>query len=111
MLPDGARARARAAARAAGPTGGRRATADGDLFPRVVAFSPGFVPAVSREGRPAVFVSHGDADEVLPVERTSRRIVPALRDEGYDVTYREFAGGHAVPHEVAVAAVDWLGAG
>jgi phospholipase/carboxylesterase len=85
--------------------------ANGDLFPRVVAFSPGFVPRVSREGRPAVFVSHGDADEVLPVERTGRPIVRALRDEGYDVTYREFAGGHAVPHEVAVAAVDWLGAG
>ena len=85
--------------------------ANGDLFTRVVALSPGFVPGASREGRPAVFVSHGDADEVLPVERTSRRIVRVLRDEGYDVTYREFAGGHAVPHEVAVAAVDWLGAG
>jgi phospholipase/carboxylesterase len=85
--------------------------ANGDLFTRVVALSPGFVPGASREGRPAVFVSHGDADEVLPVEQTSRRIVPVLRDDGYDVTYREFAGGHAVPHEVAVAAVDWLGAG
>ena len=82
--------------------------ANGDLFGRVVAFSPGFVAGSSREGRPAVFVSHGDADDVLPVERTSRRIVPALRDDGYDVTYREFAGGHAVPPEVAGEAVDRL---
>ncbi len=82
--------------------------ANGDLFGRVVAFSPGFVPGGSREGRPAVFVSHGDADEVLPVEQTSRRIVPALRDDGYDVTYREFSGGHAVPPEVAREAVEWL---
>ena len=84
--------------------------ANGDLFGRVVAFSPGFVPGSAREGRPAVFVSHGEADDVLPVERTSRRIVPALRDDGYDVTYREFPGGHAVPPEVAREAVGWLAA-
>jgi predicted esterase len=85
--------------------------ANGDLFGHVVAFSPGFVPRTPRKGRPAVFVSHGDADEVLPVELTSRRIVPALRDDGYDVTYREFAGGHTIPPEVAAEAVDRLGAG
>jgi predicted esterase len=82
--------------------------ANGDLFGRVVAFSPGFVAGTARAGRPAVFVSHGDADDVLPVDRTSRRIVPVLRDDGYDVIYREFPGGHAVPPEVAREAVDWL---
>ena len=82
--------------------------ANGDLFAHVVAFSPGFVPGASREGRPAVFVTHGDADDVLPVEQTSRRIVPVLREEGYDVTYREFPGGHTVPPEVAAEAVDRL---
>jgi predicted esterase len=83
--------------------------ANGSRFRRVVAFSPGFVPRGPRAGRPAVFVSHGDADAVLPVARTSRRIVPALRHDGYDVTYREFAGPHTVPPEVAREAVDWLG--
>jgi phospholipase/carboxylesterase len=82
--------------------------ANGDLFGRVVAFSPGFVPGSAREGRPAVFVSHGDADDVLPVEQTSRRIVPALREDGHDVTYREFTGGHVIPPEVAGEAVGWL---
>ena len=82
--------------------------ANGDLFGRVVAFSPGFVAGTARAGRPAVFVSHGDADDVLPVDRTSRRIVRALRDDGYDVTYREFPGGHAVPPEVAREALDLL---
>ncbi|SDN77447.1 alpha/beta hydrolase [Geodermatophilus sp. DSM 45219] len=80
--------------------------ANGDLFGEVVAFSPGSVAGSSREGRPAVFVSHGDADDVLPVERTSRRIVPVLREDGYDVTYRRFAGGHTVPPGVAREAVD-----
>ncbi|MGY1724378.1 phospholipase [Blastococcus sp. SYSU DS0533] len=85
--------------------------ANGLLFGRVVAFSPGFVPPASRSGNPAVFVSHGVDDEVLPIDRTSHRIVPALQDDGYDVTYQEFPGAHTVPEEVVRAAVDWLTAG
>ena len=83
--------------------------ANGELFRDVLAFSPGFVPpGAPRRGRPRIFVSHGDADGVLPIERTSRRIVPALRDDGYDVTYREFSGPHTVPPEIAREAVDRL---
>ena len=83
--------------------------ANGELFRHVVAFSPGFESASRRRGRSRIFVSHGTADTVLPIDRTSREIVPALRDDGYDVTYREFDDGHVVPPEVARAAVDWLG--
>ncbi|MFF1252713.1 alpha/beta hydrolase [Pseudarthrobacter sp. NPDC058329] len=83
--------------------------ANGDLFSRVVAFSPGFVPTVPRSGKPRVFVSHGDTDAVLPIDRTSRRLVPALQAGGYDVTYREFPGPHTVPPAIAREAVDWLG--
>ena len=50
----------------------------------------------SRAGRPRVFVAHGRRDDVLPVERTSGRIVPALRDAGYRVTFRTFGDGHVV---------------
>ena len=82
--------------------------ANGALCSRVVAFSPGFVPEARREGTPGIFVSHGSADDVLPVDRTSRRIVPALRDQGLDVTYREFSGPHTVPREIAEEAVEWL---
>ncbi len=82
--------------------------ANGGLFRRVVAFSPGFVPPGPRTGRPPVFVSHGTGDDVLPIDRTSREIVPALRDDGYEVTYREFDGGHVVPPEVAREAADRL---
>ena len=77
---------------------------NGDLFPTVVAFSPGFEVSDRRTGRPAVFVSHGVRDEVLPIARTSRRIVPGLEKDGYDVTYREFDGGHAVPPQYAAEA-------
>lgn len=83
--------------------------ANGDLFSRVLAFSPGFVPPVPRTGRPRIFVSHGADDAVLPIDRTSRRLVPALQSEGYDVTYREFPGPHTVPAGLALEAVNWLG--
>jgi phospholipase/carboxylesterase len=82
--------------------------ANGGLFGRIIAFSPGFIPPAAREGMPAVFISHGDADRVLPVDRTSGRIVPRLRRDGYDVTYREFDGPHTVPAEVVREAVNWL---
>jgi predicted esterase len=82
--------------------------ANGELFPNIVAFSPGFAPPVPRNGKPRIFVSHGDADTVLPIDRTSRRLVPALEAAGYDVTYREFHGPHTIPAPIVQEAVDWL---
>lgn len=81
---------------------------NGDLFTHLIAFSPGFMAPGARRGRPAIYVSHGIEDRVLPIERCSRMIVPALRRSGYDVDYREFEGGHAVPPSVARVAVSWL---
>lgn len=82
--------------------------ANGDLFSKVIAFSPGFVPAGPRNGHPAIFVSHGTADAVLPIDATSRKVVPALKRLGYDVVYREFDGPHTVPAAIAVEAGLWL---
>lgn len=82
--------------------------ANGDLFTHVVAFSPGFVAAPSKVGTPRVFVSHGRADAVLPIDRTTRRIVPQLHASGVPVDVREFDGPHAVPAEIAAEAVGWL---
>jgi len=81
---------------------------NGDLFGQVMAFSPGFVAAATPHGRPRVFVSHGTADTVLPINRCSRAIVPWLRQAEYDVTYHEFDGTHTVPREIAEAAVAWF---
>ena len=82
---------------------------NGELFRRVVAFSPGFLVPEEPQGRPGIFVSHGVHDAVLPIDRCSRRVVPALRGAGYDVAYEEFDGGHGVPLAIARAAVSWLG--
>jgi predicted esterase len=46
---------------------------NGDLFSRIFAFSPGFVVPGPRSGRPFVFISHGTADRVLPIDRCSRQ--------------------------------------
>ena len=85
---------------------------NGDLFTDVLAFSPGFSAAEALRGRPRVFISHGTADPVLGIERTSRRIVPSLRERGFDVDYREFEGGHTVPTVLARAALEsFVGSG
>jgi len=90
---------------------GAGSTADGDLVTHVVAFSPGFLaPGVPR-GRPRIFTTHGTRDRVLPIDRCSRRLVPALRRDGYDVTYEEFDGGHAVMPDHARFAADWVARG
>ncbi len=80
---------------------------NGDLFPRVIAFSPGFVVSGQTHGQPRLFVSHGTSDPILPIDGASRRIVPALRGRGYDVTYREFDGKHEVPPAIATEAMTW----
>jgi phospholipase/carboxylesterase len=83
---------------------------NGDLFPRIVAFSPGFVIPGETHGRPHVFVSHGRSDRILPIDRCSRRIVPDLERRGYTVTYHEFDGGHGVPDDIAREALAWASA-
>jgi predicted esterase len=83
---------------------------NGDLFKRVVAFSPGFVVEGAPHGTPQFFISHGTADPILPIDRCGRRIVSRLRERGYDVTFREFEGGHTVPAEIARDGMQWLAA-
>ncbi len=82
--------------------------ANGDLFPRVVACSPGFVVSATPHGHPKFFVSHGTSDQILPIDQCSRVIVPRLRSMGYDVTFREFEGRHEMPPDVLVEAMTFL---
>ena len=81
---------------------------NGDLARHLVAFSPGFAAPAAPRGQPRILVTHGIRDSVLPVDRCSRRLVPRLRDAGYDVTYEEFDGGHIVPPELIRRAIRWL---
>lgn len=81
---------------------------NGELFSHVLAFSPGFMVPADQRGAPSIYISHGTHDDVLPIDRCSRRIVPQLQKAGYDVVYREFDGPHTVPADIAVEAVNWF---
>ncbi len=81
--------------------------ANGALFRRVLAFSPGFMTGGEVQGKPTIFISHGTADRVLPIDRCSRVLVPQLRKFGYEVTYREYDGPHMVPPEITREGMEW----
>lgn len=81
--------------------------ANGDRVRAVLAFSPGFATAKTTRGNPVLFISHGVAARVLPLHRTSRPLVTRLHST-HHVTYFEFAGGHEVPSEARVRALELL---
>lgn len=73
---------------------------NGDLFSRIVAFSPGFIVDDHPHGKPRFFISHGTQDHILPIDRCGRRVAAQLKARGYDVTFREFEGDHEIPADV-----------
>ena len=79
--------------------------ANGDFFSRVVAYSPGFLIPIEPRGKPPILITHGIQDAILPIDQTSRSLVPVLRNNGYTVDYREFTGGHAVLQSAMVEVV------
>lgn len=79
---------------------------NGELFRRVVAFSPGFVLPLRQVGGPPLFITHGTSDTVLPIDSTGRPVAATLRQAGYDVRLVEFDGGHLVPPALAAEAFD-----
>jgi phospholipase/carboxylesterase len=81
---------------------------NGGLFTHILAFSPGFASPPVQEGRPEIYISHGRSDTVLPIDACSRRIVPRLKRQGYEVLYREFDDGHVVPPAIAGEALSWF---
>jgi phospholipase/carboxylesterase len=81
---------------------------NGDLFPAVIAFSPGGIVAGEQRGIPRFFVSHGTHDSVLPIASAGDAVVRKLRQAGYPVTYRRCRGDHEVPIATSRAAVRWF---
>jgi phospholipase/carboxylesterase len=81
---------------------------NGDLFTRVAAFSPGFFLPGGLVGKPPVYISHGTGDTILPINSTSRRLVPQLTRAGYAVKYHEFDGPHTVPPGIAQEGIEWI---
>jgi phospholipase/carboxylesterase len=81
---------------------------NGELFPKLLAFSPGFMAPVEIQNNPFIFISHGRRDEVLPIDRCSRHLVAVLRRHHLRLEYREFEGPHIVPPDCKERAVQIL---
>ena len=81
---------------------------NGDLFSRIVAFSPCILAPATTVGRPRIFMSHGTDDHILPIDSCGRRLATRLVSLGYQLEFHEFTGPHMVPKEMARQAVDWL---
>lgn len=80
----------------------------GDFFTHVIGFSEGIVRPFRAQGKPKVFIGHGTKDLQMPIDLTSRTLVPQLKKDGYDVTYREYDGGHGMPAPVLREAFEWF---
>jgi predicted esterase len=80
----------------------------GDVFNHLIILSGGLMVPARRKGRPKIFLAHGSDDRQMPIDLTGRKYSATLTSEGYDVTYREYEGGHATPPYVVKEAFAWL---
>jgi phospholipase/carboxylesterase len=80
----------------------------GDVFNHLMIFAGGMMSPLRKRGMPRIFFAHGRDDNQMPIDRTARLFVPQLKAEGYDVTLREYDGGHGVPREVVREAYQWF---
>jgi phospholipase/carboxylesterase len=84
---------------------------NGDLFTHLIAVAaaPWFLASPSALiGKPRILIAHGLKDNVYNVRGSRWAVVPALKRDGYDVTYFEFDGPHWVPMTVASKILCWL---
>lgn len=80
----------------------------GDTFNHLMIFSEGIPIPYRKQGKPRIFIAHGINDGQMPIDRTSRRFVPQFKAEGYDVTYREYDGGHGAPAALVHEGFEWF---
>jgi phospholipase/carboxylesterase len=83
----------------------------GDTFNHLLVFSGGLMVPFRKQGQPKIFLAHGVNDKQMPIDKTARRFVPQLRADGYDLTYREYEGGHGVPPAIVREGFEWFLAG
>lgn len=81
---------------------------NGHLVTHMIVSSAGFMSIFLQAGAPKIFISHGMADEQIPIERSGRLHSAKLRAAGYDVTYVEHDGPHAWRPDMAAKAVDFF---
>lgn len=80
---------------------------NGDLFTHVIAYSPEFVSAPNRYGKPPIFITHGVQDQVLSINLTEH-MVRELERSGYQVKFTEFSGGHMMRPDLVKESLRWF---
>lgn len=80
---------------------------NGDLFSHVIAYSPEFVAAPIRFGKPPILIMHGVQDEILSVN-LSENMVRQLERSGYSVKFTEFTGGHMMRPDLVKESLRWF---
>jgi poly(3-hydroxybutyrate) depolymerase len=81
----------------------------GDTFNHLMIFAGGgLLEPIRRKGKPKIFIAHGVKDTTFPIDLAGRKNVQQLKDEGYDVTYREHDGGHGTPAAIVREALLWF---
>jgi predicted esterase len=80
----------------------------GDTFNHLLIFSAGTLAPFRKQGKAKIFLAHGTNDVQMPIDRTGRLFAAKLKDEGYDLTYREYDGGHGAPLPVVRESFEWL---
>jgi predicted esterase len=83
--------------------------ANGDLFPAIVANSPGFCMPACRVGVPRVLITHGTQDKILPFDVTGSRLAVQLEQAGYPVTFHSYDDGHVMTPEVLAWSLAFMG--
>lgn len=80
---------------------------NGNIFSHLIAYSPGkFDEKDPLVGRPKVYISHGNMDDITPIYHSKGNIVPTLISYGYDVTFVEFNGGHEVTDSIITTSLN-----
>lgn len=83
--------------------------ANGDLFPAIVANSPGFCMPACRVDLPRVLITHGRQDRILPFDITGSRLAVQLDQAGYSVTFHAYDDGHTLTPEVIAWSLVFMG--
>ncbi|MEU4096347.1 hypothetical protein [Streptomyces sp. NPDC026673] len=87
-------------------------TANGDLFTRVLAYSPTCLPAACRTGRPTVLLSHTRHHTDALAAAAGHRILATLEHHGYHgyhVDHIEHSHGRRTPGDVVATSAELLG--
>jgi phospholipase/carboxylesterase len=80
----------------------------GDTFNHLMIFAAGMLGPLRQQGHPRIFIAHGINDAQMDIDRTARIFVPKLKEDGYDVTYREYDGGHGPTPPVIREGFEWF---